>query len=212
MKLHSFVFNPFYENTYLLYDETGEAVIVDPACYRPEEQSELVDFIATKKLHPVAILNTHCHIDHVLGNAFCQRQYGVRLHVPHGEKVVLDAAPSYSSSYGLGQYEPARVDQWLDGGGTIGFGQTELSIHYAPGHSPGHVMYYHEPSGSLIAGDVIFRESIGRTDLPGGDYPTLERSIREKVYTLPGTVTIYPGHGPSTTVAHEMTHNPFVTI
>jgi hydroxyacylglutathione hydrolase len=210
MRLQAFVFNPFYENTYLLYDETGECLIVDPGCYEPYEQHELTTFVEENSLSPKAVINTHCHIDHVLGNAFCKRHFDIPLKVPKGEKVVLDSVPSYSSNYGFQQYEPAEVDAWLDEVGLISFGKTELKILYAPGHAPGHLMFLHEPSDQLIAGDVIFRESIGRTDLPGGDYQTLESSIRTQVYTLADEVVIYPGHGPQTTVGHEKANNPFV--
>jgi hydroxyacylglutathione hydrolase len=210
MELHSFVFNPFYENTYLLFDNTGQCVIIDPGCYETYEKNELVAFITDHSLTPVSVVNTHCHIDHVLGNAFCKRQFDIPLQVPLGEKVVLDSVPTYSSNYGFQQYDPAEVDEWLPESGTVNFGETELKILFAPGHAPGHLMYYHEKSQLLIAGDVIFRDSIGRTDLPGGDFATLEKSIREQVYSLPKNVTIFPGHGPSTTVEYEMSNNPFV--
>ena len=210
MQLHKFEFNPFYENTYILYDETGEAIIIDPGCYEPYEQAELTNFITKNQLKPVAVVNTHCHIDHVLGNAFCKRQFGIPLQIPVGEQEVLDAVPTYSSNYGFQRYEQAEVDSHFENEGKLSFGQTELKILYAPGHAPGHLMFLHEESKQLIAGDVIFRQSIGRTDLPGGDFDTLEHSIKTQVYTLADEVTIFPGHGPSTTIGYEKQHNPFV--
>jgi glyoxylase-like metal-dependent hydrolase (beta-lactamase superfamily II) len=210
MNIHSFVFNPFYENTYVLYDESGEALIIDPGCYESYEQGELVAFIAEKKLTPVAVVNTHCHVDHVLGNAFCKKQFGIPLWIPSGEKEVYSAVHVYSANYGFTRYEAATVDVLIPQAGELTFGQSKLSILFAPGHAPGHLMYYHKETSNLIAGDVIFRESIGRTDLPGGDLSTLEKSIREQVYALPDTVIIYPGHGPTTSVSHEKTNNPFV--
>ena len=210
MRVHTFVFNPFYENTYVLYDDSRAAVIIDPGCYEGYEQQELIQFIKDTNLKPVAVWNTHCHIDHVLGNAFCKRQFQIPLLVPIGEKAVLDAVPAYSSNYGFQKYEPAEVDQWIDAPSTLSFGNTELEVILAPGHAPGHVMYYHKPTAQLLAGDVIFKESIGRTDLPGGDFVTLEKSIKTVVYTLPENVVIFPGHGPTTTVGHEKQFNPFV--
>lgn len=210
MRIQTFVFNPFYENTYVLYDDSKEAVIIDPGCYEAYEKEELVSFIAENELKPVAIWNTHCHIDHVLGNAFCKRHFKIPLLVPEGEKDVFNAIPSYSSNYGFQQYEAAEIDQWIEPTGTLQFGASHLQILYAPGHSPGHLMFFEEKSNQLIAGDVIFRESIGRTDLPGGDYATLEQSIKTQVYKLKLEVTIYSGHGPTTTVQHEIANNPFV--
>ncbi|MFZ9044662.1 MAG: MBL fold metallo-hydrolase [Cyclobacteriaceae bacterium] len=210
MRIQTFVFNPFFENTYIVTDDTREAVIIDPGCYEDYEKQELVSYIGENKLKPVAIWNTHCHIDHVLGNAYCARHFNIPLLVPEGEKPVLDSVPAYSSNYGFQQYEIAEVNEWIPNKGILSFGTTQLDILYAPGHSLGHLMFLERKTNQLIAGDVIFRESIGRTDLPGGDYATLERSIREQVYTLQEDVVIYPGHGPTTTVGHEAIHNPFV--
>ena len=211
MQLHKFEFNPFYENTYVLYDQSGEAIIIDPGCYEAYEQAELTNFITKNQLKPIAVVNTHCHIDHVLGNAFCKRHFGIPLWIPADEQVVFDAVPSYSSNYGFQRYEHTDVDMHLGNTGVLAFGNTELEIRFAPGHAPGHLMYYHQESKQLIAGDVIFRQSIGRTDLPGGNYETLEASIRNMVYTLPNDTNIFPGHGTSTTVGHEKQFNPFVS-
>lgn len=210
MKVKSFVFNAFFENTYLISNDQGETFIIDPGCYETYEQNQLTDYIEKNHLKPVAIINTHCHVDHVLGNAFLQRFYQIPLWIPEGEVDLLRAVTVYAPQYGLARYEPAVPDNTLPTTGSIQLGDISLEIIFAPGHAPGHIMLYHAESQQLIAGDVIFSESIGRTDLPGGDYPTLEKSIKEGVYTLPDTTTIYPGHGPSTKVGHEKKYNPFV--
>jgi len=209
MNIQAFVFNPFYENTYLLSDATGHAIIIDPGCYEPYEQKELADVISEKKLKVMAIVNTHCHIDHVLGNDAMKTKYGVKLWVPVNEKEVLNAIPAYAPSYGFTGYRAADVDEWF-GEGLLSFGEMTFKAIEVPGHSPGHMVLYHQESKTLIGGDVLFRQSIGRSDLPGGNHEALLKNIKEKVYTLPNDVTVYPGHGPETTIGFEKQHNPFV--
>mgnify|MGYP002777444510 FL=1 len=209
MNIQAFVFNPFYENSYVLWDAAGHAIIVDPGCYEKYELDELDAFIQSKQLTVVAVVNTHCHIDHVLGNDAVKNKYGVKLWVPTREKEVLDAIPAYAPSYGFTGYRAAEVDEWFDEG-ALTFGTLTFQAIEVPGHSPGHMMFYHEPTKNLIGGDVLFRQSIGRTDLPGGNHEQLLKNIREKVYTLPNDVTVYPGHGPETTIGFEKQHNPFV--
>lgn len=210
MQIQSFVFNPFYENTYVLFDDSKEAIIIDPGCYEKREKDQLSDFIKENNLVPLLVVNTHCHIDHVLGNEFAKKEYDIPLWIPEGEKEVLAAVVAYAPTWGIAKYQPAEVDKFYTRQDTIGFGNTTLKVLFAPGHAPGHMMLFNESGKELIAGDVIFRDSIGRTDLPGGNHEQLLDSIRKTVYTLPGDTTIYPGHGPTTTVAHEMNHNPFV--
>ncbi len=210
MELKTFVFNPFYENTYLLYDENKEAVIVDPGCYEKFEQDELISFIHENDIKPLAILNTHCHIDHVLGNAFLKRHYGIPLWIPENEQEMFRSVEAYAFNWGIANYETSEPDHLYAEDETFELGDSSIRFIYAPGHSPGHMMLYIDKDATLIAGDVIFRESIGRSDLPGGDYATLESSIKQKVYTLPKDTNIFPGHGPQTTVGYEMMNNPFV--
>ena len=210
MNIKSFVFNAFYENTYLLASSNLETIILDPGCYEDFEKKELTDFIKTNKLKPIAIINTHCHIDHVLGNDYLKKLYDIPLWIPATEKNLLKSVSTYATSMGIQNYQEAQPDKLLSEKDVITFGSDKLEILYAPGHSEGHLMFYHAAEKSLMAGDVIFRESIGRTDLPGGNFKTLEESIKNQVYTLPEAVKIYPGHGPSTTVGHEKKHNPFV--
>jgi hydroxyacylglutathione hydrolase len=209
MKIKVFEFNPFSENTYLLYDKKQNAIIVDAGCYEEHERTKINEFIANNKLKVLAIVNTHCHIDHVLGNDAMKNKYKVDLWVPLNEKSVLKAIPSYAPNYGFADYREAEVDQWF-GEGMLAFGDLRLKAIEVPGHSPGHMILYNKEEKVLIGGDVLFRGSIGRTDLPGGNHEQLLKNIKEKVYTLPDEVVVYPGHGPRTTIGFEKQNNPFV--
>lgn len=210
MQLKSFTFNPFMENTYVLYDETKKAVIIDPGCHDKQERTELFDFIKEEGLTPVKLLNTHCHIDHVLGNAFVKSTYDIPLWFHKFEEPILRAVPTYASNYGFHQYQDSKADHYISEGEVVKFGNQELITLLVPGHSPGHVVFFHEASKTCIAGDTLFEGSVGRTDLPGGDTQTLMDAIREKLFTLPDDVVIYPGHGPETSIGKEKNSNPFV--
>ncbi len=209
IKIATFTFNPFAENTYVIYDESGEAVIVDPGNYEPEEDRQLSDFIAENELRPVLVANTHAHVDHVLGVSYVKRAWGIPFALHPGDEPTLRSVKVYAPHYGFNAYEEAEVDQRLQEGGKITFGSSEMDIIFVPGHAPGHVAFYSKAHGMLLAGDVLFRGSIGRTDLPGGNHQTLIRSILEKIFVMPDDVTVYPGHGPSTTVGFEKKNNPF---
>jgi hydroxyacylglutathione hydrolase len=208
--VQSFVNNPYQENTYLLFDETGECAIIDPGMYTAAEQNAVVAFIKDNNLKPVLLLNTHCHIDHVLGNKFVFDQYGLKPQFHEGESEVLGAVIAYAPSMGI-RYEPSPLpDTYLPETGTIKFGNTELQLIFAPGHSPAHLCFYDKAANILIGGDVLFRNSIGRTDLPGGNYSTLIKNIEEKLFLLPDDCTVYPGHGPETTIGYEKQTNPYL--
>ena len=212
IKIQSFTFNPFQENTYVLSDESGECIIIDPGCYDAEEKEELAIFIDSKGLKPVKILLTHAHIDHVLGINFLAGKYGLPIVMNSIETELLKSASIYGQMWGI-QVEPAPDPQeFLKDGDTFTFGKTELEVLFTPGHSPGSLSFYHRPTKQLIAGDVLFYGSIGRTDLPGGNFETLEKSIRTKLYTLEDDVIVYSGHGQSTTIGHEKRTNPFVNF
>jgi hydroxyacylglutathione hydrolase len=201
--------SPIGENTYIVYDESGECVIIDPGMYTATDQNQMVNFITTKKLKPVMLLNTHCHYDHVLGNKFIYDQYGLKPQFHEGEAAVLAAVASYAPQMGI-RYELSPMpDNYLSETGSISFGQTTLELIFAPGHSPAHLCFYNKVDNFLIGGDVLFRGSIGRTDLPGGNHSQLINNIREKIFTLPGDCVVYPGHGPETTITYEQQHNPF---
>lgn len=211
MKIASFVFNPFEENTYLLYDETGECVIIDPGCYDQSEQNELYDFIRQENLTPVRLLNTHCHIDHVLGNAFIAESFGLKPEIHSAERELLRSAADYGKMYGIMMQPSPDPLETLKENEIIQFGKTKLKVLFTPGHSPGSVCFYEEENNNLIGGDVLFRRSIGRTDLPGGDHQTLLDSLTGKLYLLPVNCVVHPGHGPTTTIGEEINHNPFTS-
>jgi hydroxyacylglutathione hydrolase len=209
LKIKAFAFNPFQENTYVLHDETKECVIIDPGCFDTSEKLELTDFIASNGLRPVKLLNTHCHIDHVLGNAYCKRNFGIELSAHKKDEPVLRAVKAYASNYGFAGYEESEIDHYIDEGDVVQFGSTNLEVLFVPGHAPGHVAFYHADTKQLMGGDVLFRQSIGRIDLPGGDHSTLIKSIHEKLFTLSDDVEVFPGHGETTTIGYEKVYNPF---
>lgn len=212
MKIHTFTFNPFQENTSVLYDETGECVIVDPGCYEKHEREELVSFIEEHQLKVVKLLNTHCHIDHVLGNKFVSDHFKVELYIHEKDLPTLKSIPAYAPVYGFHQYAEKEPDHFISDGDTVTFGNTTLEVIFTPGHAPGHVVFFHRASNNLINGDVLFNGSIGRTDLPGGDHDTLIRSIHEKVFPLRDDVIVHCGHGPTTTIGKEKVSNPFCAL
>lgn len=209
MQIAQFTFNPFQENTFVLYDTTKEAIIIDPGCSNLDEQDELVKFIEANELTPVKLINTHCHIDHVLGNNFIASRYKLPLTSHRGEQKNLDNQPMVSQMYGIPYTPSPSITEFLEEGDTLTFGHTILEILYAPGHSPAHICLFNKETKQLISGDVLFYESIGRTDLPGGDHQTLIDNITMKLMKLDDEVIVYPGHGPSTTIGHERVHNPF---
>ena len=209
MFIQTFVFNPFYENTYVIYDNNKTGFVVDPGCYEDYEKEELSKFIEENKIKIESVINTHCHIDHVLGNAFIKNRFKVPIKIPKGEKDMLEAVKAYSANWGINNYESSEPDELLEEG-SFTIGELSFKSILAPGHSPGHLVFYHEPSKSLIGGDVLFRQSIGRTDLPGGNHEQLILSIKEKVFSLPDETTVYSGHGAITTIGFEKDHNPFL--
>ncbi|WP_421893033.1 MBL fold metallo-hydrolase [Marinoscillum sp.] len=210
MEIKSFVFNPFYENTYILWDAGMEGVIIDPGCYESYEKEELTDFVKKTGIQIKAIVNTHCHIDHVLGNYDMKLAFGCPLWLPGDELEIFRAVKAYAPQWGIHQYSEAEPDRLLTEKDHIVFGETSLQCISVPGHSPGHLVFFHEGEKKLIGGDVLFRESIGRTDLPGGNHAQLLKNIQTKVYALPEETEVFPGHGPSTTVGYEKANNPFI--
>ncbi|MEJ2003527.1 MAG: MBL fold metallo-hydrolase [Cyclobacteriaceae bacterium] len=208
----SFVFNPFMENTYVLFDESREAILIDPGCYEEYEQEMLSKYIEDEKLKITGIIKTHGHIDHVLGNYYVSRKYGVPLQIHELDVPVLKAVESYAPSYGFNGYQPLEPDSYLREGDLVKFGDSELEVLFLPGHAPGHIGLLNREEKILVSGDVLFRESVGRTDLPGGDHSTLLDSIREKLFPLDDKIIVYCGHGPETSLGHEKRYNPFCAI
>lgn len=204
-------FNPFAENTYILFDESDECVIIDPGCYTSMEERYLKQVIDEKGLKPVRLLNTHAHLDHIFGNSFVLHTWGLHAEMHPGEHGVLSSASVVAQMYGVPMRQPLTPPgPELKDGDEVVFGNTRLTCILAPGHSPAHLCFYSAADKMLIGGDVLFEGSIGRTDLPGGDYDTLIMSIRERLYTLPDETVVFPGHGEETTIGHEARSNPFV--
>lgn len=210
MKLRRFEFNPLQENTYVIWDETGDCAIIDPGCFHRVERETLESFIAQEGLKPTRHLLTHAHFDHVFGSHWVFDRWGLAPELHPDELPVLHMAEQVARVYGFRMDAPPAPAAFLDPAKPLLFGQTSLRLLFTPGHSPGSVSFYHEESGVAIVGDVLFRGSIGRTDLPGGSMETLERSIRKQLYALPSATTVWSGHGPQTSIGHEMAYNPFV--
>ncbi|HEY2722172.1 MAG TPA: MBL fold metallo-hydrolase [Chitinophagaceae bacterium] len=212
LTVKAFSFNPVEENTYILYNEKKLCCIIDPGCYFPNEREELKEFIDKNALQPMLLINTHCHLDHVFGNKFVHDTWGLLLHIHEKEKPMLDLAPAAGQLWQLpfDNYNDELV--YIKEGSVIKLGDDELNVRLAPGHSPGHVIFYNEPGGFAIVGDVLFNGSIGRTDLPGGNFEILINSIQTQLFTLPDETKIYPGHGQITTIGFEKMNNPFVKL
>jgi glyoxylase-like metal-dependent hydrolase (beta-lactamase superfamily II) len=209
-QINLFTFNPIQENTYLLYHEHKDCIIIDPGCYHDYEKEELKSFINLNKLQPKLLLNTHCHLDHVFGNKFIAEEYKVTLNTHPLEKSILELAPVSGLMFNLpfDNYQGEVI--YLEEGMKIFLGDDQLELIHVPGHSPGSLCFYCEKQRFIIAGDTLFQNSIGRTDLPGGSHEDLISNIKGKLFKLPGEVKVYPGHGPATTIAIEKEENPYL--
>ncbi len=206
-----FTFNPFQENTYIVYDETKECIIFDPGMYTEVERQHFSDFIESAGLRPVRLINTHCHLDHVFGNKFVADTYQLGLEIHKGELPVLESFTQVCAMYGVPNVETSPApSRFIEEGDSITFGNTSLEVLFTPGHSPASISFFCAADQFLIAGDVLFRESIGRTDLPGGDMKTLLDSIRDKCFPLGDDIIVYSGHGEETTIGYEKQNNPFL--
>lgn len=212
LKVKTFVFNAFQVNTYLVYAENKNCIIIDPACSNANEVSQLLNYIETQKLNPVLVANTHAHVDHILGNEDITSKLAIKLAAHPSSRYFYLNALSFSASLGLNLGKVVMPDQELQDKDTIKLGDDELTILYTPGHADGSICFYSSTGNFVISGDLIFYGSIGRTDFPTGNFETLSASIKNKIYTLPNDTVIYPGHGPTTTVGFEKYNNPFVTI
>lgn len=211
MEIVKFVFNPIQENTYIVWDESKECIIIDAGNMSAREDRVLADFIEEQGLKPVLAVNTHCHFDHILGVEFLKMTYGVKFAASSADLDLLKSGRASGAMFGmeLGAL-PEEIDIDLANLDEIKFGNTTLRVIATPGHSKGCVSLLHEESKSLFTGDTLFRESIGRTDLPGGDYPTIMQSIIKKILPLGDEVVVYPGHGDKSNIGHESLYNPFV--
>lgn len=210
IKLQQFTFNPFQENTYLLSDASGKCIIIDPGMSNKEEQEEVMQYLTNNKLTPEAIVNTHCHADHVLGCRFMADHYKLPFFFHAEESSLLQHVEEYGALFGLQVAPPPAAERYLEDGELFSFGESELKAFLVPGHSAGSLAFYSKADQFVLTGDVLFRSSIGRADLPGGDYDTLIQSIQNKLLTLPRETKVFPGHGPSSTIGAEHDTNPFL--
>ncbi len=210
IKIKIFAFNPFDVNTYILTDENNECIIIDAGNCDYAENKELADYLTSNQLKPLRLICTHCHIDHILGNRFLFNEFGLLPECHTAEQMNLSSADSVSGIFGVPPPNSPKPEKWLNENDIISFGNSELKVLFTPGHSPGHITLYSESDKFIICGDVLFDGSIGRTDLPGGNYRQLIESINSKLFVLPDEVVVYPGHFKCTTIGKEKRSNPFM--
>lgn len=208
--IQSFTYGPFQENTYILYNENKEAIIIDPGMYELNEFDTFFKYLSDMDIKPVLLLNTHTHIDHIFGNAAVAMKYKVPLAFHELDKPVFDHQLTARAMYNLTFVPSPAPDYYLKENELVTLGSDTFQILLCPGHSPGSVCFYHKEQQFVIGGDILFQQSIGRSDLPGGDYNTLMHSIHTQLFTLPDEVTVYSGHGPKTSIGFEKMNNPFV--
>ncbi|MCZ7604293.1 MAG: MBL fold metallo-hydrolase [Melioribacteraceae bacterium] len=212
LKLHKFVFSPFMENTYLVWDDANkETAIIDPGCYNEEERIKLENFIEKNELKVKYLVNTHCHIDHVFGNEFVKNKYNPLFIAPEEDKFLLDNTVEQAKMFAVEMSPSPQPDEFIYDGMSIAIGNIQNEFIFTPGHTPGEYSIYFPDDKICITGDVLFREGIGRTDLWGGNMETLLSSIKTRLFTLPDEVTIFPGHGEKSTIGHEKKNNPFLS-
>lgn len=209
-EIKKLTFNPFQVNTFLLWDNTKECAIIDPGCYDEDEKSELRKFIEKNGLKPVVLINTHSHIDHIVGNEFVKQTWGLRVMAHTDGKRFAENAHQNAFIYGLSGVNFLTPEEHVGEGDTVRFGESELEVTETPGHADGSICLISHEENFVIVGDVLFYQGIGRTDLPTGNYDLLLKNIKEKLFTLPNNYTVYPGHGPETTIGFEKNSNPFL--
>lgn len=208
LKIKSFEFNAFQENTFIVSDPENNAVIIDPGCYSRNEEQQLLTYINEAQLKVVALLNTHAHIDHVLGNSFIKENFKVDYYLHKDDINTLNAVEQYASLYGFEGYRLSpQPDFLLEDESELVFGGIRMKVLHTPGHCPGHVVFYFQSEGIVINGDVLFNGSFGRTDLPGGNLEILKTSIFKTMFSMPDNTLVYCGHGPSTTIGKELLSN-----
>ena len=211
IKIEKFVVNPLQENSFIVSDESGACVFVDPGFYFEEEHDEIREYISSNKLKPEKIINTHGHFDHIMGVEFLRKEYNIPFYLHAQDVFWVERAVDQGKMFGFDMYPVKNPDTLITNEGNFSFGNSEFRVFHIPGHSPGHVVLYHAETKQLIAGDVLFYGSIGRTDLPGGNHELLISGIKEKLFELPDDVKVFCGHGPETTIGFEKKTNPFLT-
>jgi hydroxyacylglutathione hydrolase len=210
MDIYKLVFSPIEANTYILADASGVCAILDCGCYNESEFSRLVKFIDSKKIKPVLVLNTHCHLDHIFGNRFILEKYNLRPHYSELEEINRINAPEHALYFGLTMQNTPEREANIFHRQVITFGSTTLVALHVPGHTAGSMSFYCESARSVFTGDALFAGSVGRTDLPGGDFLILKESIRKNLLSLPPATVVYPGHGSKTTIGKETKTNPYL--
>jgi hydroxyacylglutathione hydrolase len=209
MEIYRLVFSPIEVNTYVLADKSGDCAIIDCGCYNSEEFERLSDLFKDKNLNPVLLLNTHCHLDHIFGNRFIIEKYGLRSYSHESDEMNRKNAVQHAMLFGLEMDIPPDPAGFITDNQIITFGNTELLALHVPGHSSGSLAFYSEKNDCVFTGDALFAGSIGRTDLPGGNYDTLINSILSKLFVLPQSTVVYSGHGFETTIGKEARSNPY---
>jgi len=211
MKIKKFVFNPFQENTFLVYTETGETMIIDPGCSSNHEEEILQKFIIDNNLTVKLLVNTHLHIDHVFGNSFIEKTYGIKALANKADEFWLKGLDAQARMFGVSlRNDHPVLGGFIKEGDHLKLGSEDFIVYEVPGHSPGHIVLYNASQSCIFAGDVLFQGSIGRADLSGGDYSALILGIQKKLLVLPDETVVYCGHGPSTTIGNEKQFNPFL--
>jgi hydroxyacylglutathione hydrolase len=209
MKIYTIVFNPIEVNTYILADDSGDCAIIDCGCYDKMECETLEKILRDNNLNPVLLLNTHSHLDHIFGNGFILKKYGLRAYSGEFDEINRKNAVQHALLFGLTMDEPPQPAGFLADNQTVAFGKEKLITLHVPGHSPGSLSFYSEKNNCVFTGDALFSGSIGRTDLTGGNYETLIASITNKLFVLPPSTIVYPGHGNETSIGMEMKTNPY---
>lgn len=212
MRVAIFQFSMFGINTYVVYDpETLCCAVIDPGMSNKQEESAMINFINKNNLKPVHVINTHLHLDHAVGNSFLTKEYDIPVNASKADEPLGERLQQQAYMFGINkQFKSVEITEYLQEGDVIKIGKGELKVINVPGHSKGSIALYDEKDGFVIVGDALFQGSIGRTDLPGGDYDELITSIKSKLLTLPDNTVVYPGHGPSTTIGDEKRYNPYL--
>ena len=210
MHIHSFVFNPFQVNTYVIFDDSRECLIIDPACFNKEEAKLLIDFIIINRLKPLQIVLTHPHIDHIVGVVEIKNEFKIPVSAHKNSIEILGHSGAYAMMMGMNEIKSFEIDVFLNEGDCVEYGNSKLRVLYTPGHADGSICLYNSEESCLFSGDVLFQGSIGRSDLPTGNFATLISSITEKLMTLPDDTVVYPGHGDATSIGDERMNNPYL--
>lgn len=210
LNVQFFTFNAFAENTYIISNHNNECWIVDPGMYEKRESDAFISFIERKELKPISIINTHAHLDHIFGVQALKDKYDISFGIHQAEVPVLKRAADTAAMFGIKMNDVPEADFFIKDGEKLQLGDDEIEVLFTPGHSPGSISFYYRSGDWMISGDVLFNGSIGRTDLPGGDFDTLATSISTQLYRLPDNTTVLSGHGEATTIGKEKQSNPFV--